>query len=102
MINANDHLKASAERIQQLKNQKKSKERREQEAQRKIDIRRNIMIGGLMCHLFPELMELQPQWSAEGNVKEFKSLENILRVLSEDTELLTKLKEEAGKLSQDD
>lgn len=99
MINVNDHLKKSVARIEQLKNQKKSKERREQEAKRKMDTRRYIIIGELVCKYFPDAMKYQPQRSKADNAKEFETFANILNLLADNTELLAKLKKEAAELT---
>ena len=99
MINVNDHLKGVISRVEQLKNQRKSRERREQEAKRKLDTRRNIIIGELVCRYFPDVMRLQPQRSKADNAAEFEAFASILSTLANDTELLVRLKEEAARLT---
>ena len=80
---------------EQLKNRKKMQERREQEAKRKVDIHRNIIIGGLICKYFPDVMEYQPQRSKKGNAEVFKCFESILEMIASDTELLACIKSRA-------
>jgi len=77
---------------EQLKNRKKMQERREQEAKRKVDTHRNIIIGELVCRYFPDVMEFQPQRSKSANVEVFRDFENFLKILVSDTELLAHLK----------
>jgi len=80
---------------EQLKNRKKMQERREQEAKRKVDIHRNIIVGELVCKYFPDVMEYQPQRSKFANTEVFKSFESVLAVIASDTELLAHLKSKA-------
>ena len=80
---------------EQLKNRKKMQERREQEAKRKVDTRRNIIIGGLVCKYFPDVTEYQPQRSKSANAEAFKNFESILEVIASDTELLAHIKSRA-------
>ena len=81
---------------EQLKNRKKMQERREQEAKRKVDTHRNIIIGELVCKYFPDVMEYQPQKSKSANTEVFKSFESVLKVLVSDMELLAHIKSKAG------
>ena len=81
---------------EQLKNRKKMKERREQEAKRKIDIHRNIIIGELVCRYFPDVMKYQPQRSKSVNTEVFKSFESVLKVIASDTELLAHINSKTG------
>ena len=83
MLNINDKLKESIQRIEQLKNQKKSKERRDQEAKRKMEARRHFDLGRLVDKYFPE----------EDPV----SFEKLLRALVGNPELFAELKEEVTK-----
>jgi hypothetical protein len=85
MINVNDQLKESAARIKQLKNQMKSQERREQENKRKMEARRHFELGRMVDNYFPNI--------------EPTTLENFLRALTANTELLAKLMEEVAKLT---
>lgn len=99
MLTVNDHINAAALRIEQLKNQKKAQERREKSAKRKIDTRRYIIVGGLVCNYFPDVMKYQPQRTAADTAKEFEHFENILRTLSSDEGLLARLKDETARLT---
>ena len=94
MINVNDRIKESVSRTNHLKNQKKLKERREQEAMRKMDTRRYIIIGELVCKHFPEMMNYQPHRNCTDN-KEFTVLTNILSLLAANKEMINKLNKDA-------
>jgi hypothetical protein len=98
MIDINDHLKESRDRVKQLKNQKKTKDRREQEAQRKTDNHRHFIIGEMVCKYFPDVKKYQPQRTKAETAAEFLPLAYILRLLAANTELLAALKDEAAKL----
>jgi hypothetical protein len=83
-----DYIKASVTRIQQLKNQKKSKERREQETKRKRDAHRHFTNGRVIDKYLPGI--------------EPAKLENFLHTLTSNTELYAMLKDEAAKFTQTD
>lgn len=99
MDNVNDYLKTSITRIEQIKNQKKSKERRERDAKRKKDFFRSFIIGDLVCKHFPEMLRYQPYWNKADIEAEFADFADILGWLSGNTELLATIKEEASKLA---
>jgi hypothetical protein len=67
-----------------------------------MDTRRYILVGGLVCKYFPDLMKHLPQRSEADEVAEFTILGKILSLLSDNTELLAKLKEDAIKMTQTD
>lgn len=95
MNQVNNHLKEFTSRIEQRKNLRKAKERREREAKRKLDARRNFLIGELVCKYFPSMMQYQPQRSQADNRAEFADFESKLRWLSEHTEILQRMQEDA-------
>ena len=97
MFNANDHLKKSMHRIKQHKNQKALQQRKEQEAQRKLDTRRFIIIGELVCKYFPEMMNRQPQRKKSDTAREFADFENTLRLLASNRSLLEGPESEISK-----
>jgi len=86
----NDYLSAAFAKSDQVRNQRRMAELREKEKKRKVDTRRYIIIGELVCKYFPSLMELQPQQDKESNTAEFSSLEAILRWLRDGTDLIHK------------
>jgi len=79
----NNHLRTSIERVKQLENQRRMKERRDEITRKKMEARRHIKFGKLVCKYLP--------------VEDFVSFENLLRLLTGDAELFAKLKEEAAK-----
>ena len=83
MINVNNYLKTSEERIKKLENQQRMKEKREQERKKKKEVRRHFDFGRLVCKYFPDI-----------NIITF---EDILLMLTDNPELLSKLKEDAHK-----
>ena len=97
MFSANEHLKKSLLRIEQHKNQKALQQRREKEARRKMDIRRYIIIGELVCKYFPEMLKCQPQKKKSDNAKKFADFEDTLRLLASNKSLLVRPK---GKISE--
>ena len=101
MLNVNDHLKKSLLRTQQLKNQKMSQQRREQEVKRKMDTRRHIIIGELVCRYFPDLMNYQPQRNKADTQQEFAVFENILRILASNADLISQLESKAVKITSE-
>lgn len=93
MIDANHYLQTTITRMDQLKNRKKLQERREAEAKRKIDIRRYIVIGELICKYFPETKKYHPHRSKKDNAKEFAHFENIIKAMASESDLLDDLLE---------
>lgn len=88
MNQVNETLKASLTRIEQLRNQRKSQERRERKAKHKMDAHRNFLIGDLVCKYFPNMMKYQPKRSKADNAKEFADFENFLCWLSDNADLV--------------
>jgi len=66
-------------------------------SKRKIDTRRQIIIGGIVLKYFPEVLRFNPKINNEENNIEFAPLANFLSVLSADKELVARLKEEASR-----
>lgn len=93
MGQVNDKLKTAITRTEQLKNQRKLRERRNQEAKRKMDVRLNILIGELVCRYFSEMMHYQPQRSNMDNMVEFTEFEDTLIWLSSHAELLRNMRD---------
>jgi hypothetical protein len=95
-------IEKKLEEIEQLKNQKKSQQRREQKAKRKMDTRRHIIIGELVCKYFPNMMNYWPQRNRADTADEFAVFENILCMLAANAELVSKLEDEAVKMIAED
>ena len=86
-----EYFEASVSRTEQLKNRRRVKLRQEQAAKRKLDARRNYLIGELVCKYFPSVMQYQPQRNQADNKAEFADLESRLQWLSEHTEILKRI-----------
>lgn len=98
MLRVNEQLRKTALRVEQLKNQNNLKKRRKREAERKIEIRRYIIIGEIICKYFPEMKDYRPQQNSSDNAKEFADFESLLRLLANNQEMLTRLIEDANNL----
>ena len=98
MTNVDNQIERAKARLTLLKNQKKQQKQRELEAKRKQDISRNIIVGGLVCKHFPNVMLLQPRRNNADNAVEFAVIENFLKALSANTEIFSQLKQESKKL----
>ena len=86
MTNKNDPFKSYVTRAEQIKNQKKIKERQEHEVKRKADTRRYFDYGRRVDKHLPSIEPVV--------------LEDIVRALAENPELLAKLREEATKFKK--
>lgn len=90
-------MEDALKRIEQLEHQRRLKKRRENMQKSKVDVRRYIIIGKLVCQYFPDMMKYRPQHSDAENAKEFSDLEQVLAFLARHTEFL----EAANKHKQD-
>ena len=81
---------------EQLKRREYAEERKELIAKKKLDDRRNFVIGKMICDYFPEIMDCVPRmsWKNEDDPI-LKSFENILKLISSDTELLNDIRSRA-------
>ena len=75
----------------------KLKDYRKKEQQRKIDIRRNIIIGEIITKYFPDVVHFQPQLNKTKNDIEFAKLEIIVSILADDEEYMKLLIDKANK-----
>ncbi|MCL2721947.1 MAG: type IV secretory system conjugative DNA transfer family protein [Treponema sp.] len=82
-VNLNNFLETSITRVNQLENERKMKMNREKKAREKKEDSRNFKLGELVSKYFPD--------------EDIVSFENLLRALVENTEVFTKLKDEAAK-----
>ena len=97
MERINEYLTQSRLKVKQLENQKRMRKRREEEQKKKIDTRRKILIGELVCKYFPALREYQLKSSKDGDDTGFVEFENILVWLSSNEDFLKKIKTLSGK-----
>jgi len=61
------------------------------DASHDVNIRRQIIVGGLFCELFPQVLQLQPQDSEPENQVEFAPIEYFLRLLVSDKNYLAQI-----------
>ena len=47
-----------------------------------VDIRRQIIVGELVCRHFPDLLQCQPRGSEAENQVEFAPLESLLKIIA--------------------
>ena len=81
----------TAKREQLLRTEK----RKEREAEKKKNQRRNYIVGELVTKHFPEIMALEPGTKAENTVR-FEPLNAFLSILSANQKLLDIIKEKAA------
>ena len=96
MLTIEERIARSEERIAKLKQQKRIEERKEREAKKKKDQRRNYIIGELVSKYFPEVLNLEPGTKAENTIT-FEPLEVFLSVLSSEQILMKQLKEKTKR-----
>lgn len=84
--------KARTAKLEQLR---RAEQRKEKEAEKKINQRRNHIVGELVTKYFPEIKELEPGTKAE-NIVRFEPLEKVLSALSADTQLADQLKQKTA------
>ena len=61
MLTIEERIARVREKTRQLETQKKVKDKREQEARRKLDTRRDTNIGKIVSKHFPEVSQFQPR-----------------------------------------
>lgn len=92
MYSADDYLKQLSIRRQQRENQNLMRDRREAEKKKKLDIRRKILIGEMVCKHFPFLLEIPLPSSEQDDSMGFADFEKVLINLSSESEFLKNLK----------
>lgn len=90
--------KAHTAKLEQLR---RAEQRKEREAEKKKNQRRNYIVGELVSKYFPEIMTMEPGTKAENMVR-FEPLERILLALSTNTQLREQLKENAVRFALKD
>lgn len=90
-----DRIAKSKARTAKLEQLRKAEQRKEREAEKKINQRRNHIVGELVTKYFPEIRDLEPGTKAENMVR-FEPLEKVLSALSADTQLVNQLKQIAA------
>lgn len=93
-LTLDEQIIRSKQRTAKLEQQKRVQLRKEREEKKKIDQRRNYIIGELVTKYFPALTSLEPGTKAENDII-FQPLENFLSILSTEQKLIDHLKEKA-------
>jgi hypothetical protein len=96
MLSLDERIKKEQEKLEQLKNQKRSQIQREKQKQRAIDTRRKIIAGAILLDIFPKFQTLRPMKNNEENNIEFAPLANFLKCLADKKEFVGQLEREAS------
>lgn len=86
-----ERIKRETEKLEQLKQQKRSLEAREKEKERATDTRRKIIAGAILLDVFPQFQILEPKRKKAENLKEFSPLANFLKNIADNKELTAQL-----------
>jgi hypothetical protein len=92
----NEKITKAKDKVAKLEYQRRVEKRREREAERKKNSRRQYIIGELVSKYFPEVQRFEPGTKIE-NAVEFKPLDTFLSVLAADQELMIQLKEKVKR-----
>lgn len=90
-----ERIAKSKARTAKLEQLRRAEQRKEKEAEKKINQRRNHIVGELVIKYFPEIRNLEPGTKTENMIR-FEPLERILSALSADTQLIDQLKQKAA------
>ena len=91
-----EKITKAKEHVAKLEKQRREEARREREAEKKKDQRRNYILGELVAKNFPEVLRLEPGTKAE-NAVEFEPFETFLSVIADRQELRDLLKNEVDR-----
>ena len=90
-----EELARSDEKAAMMKERKRLEVLREQEARKKKDLSRHIILGAMVCKYFPSVSHFEPGTQAQ-NAAELAPFDAFLAVLSEDQELLAGLRDKVN------
>lgn len=76
-------LAKTNEKMQQIEHQRILRENRDQEAKRKTDFRRAVIVGAIFTKHFPVVLGFTPHNTVEANDIEFAPLEKFIATLAE-------------------
>lgn len=93
MQSTGEYLAEANEKIKQLERRRALQDSKKRKAQEKNEVRRQLMIGQIFLDVFPEFLQLQPQYTSVDNKKEFAPLREYLTAMSRDEKLVYALKE---------
>lgn len=84
----------SQERVKQLERQKRLQEQHKKKKAEAVNLRRQVIIGGIICKYFPETLSLQPRQTELDNKDEFALFEATVALIASDTKYRDSFKEE--------
>lgn len=96
MMTTEERIMQTKARVDELTQKDRLAHRQEREAHKKLDQRRNYLLGELVSKYFPEVKELVPGTEDENTVV-FKTFEAFLYVLANSNDTLRDLKEIADQ-----
>lgn len=100
MLTIEERIAKAKENVAKLEQERRVELKKERDAKRKKNQRRNYIIGELVTQYFPEVLKLEPGTKAE-NAAIFRPLEAFLSELASDQELMKILRERAdSKITQ--
>ena len=95
MMTIEERIEKTKEKVRQLERQKRVEQRKEREAKKKMDQRRNYIIGELVTKYFPEVEKFEPGTKVENDII-FEPLESFLSTLAADQTLMERLREKSA------
>lgn len=96
MSKLSERIMSCDNKIAKLEQTRKELSHKQEEETKKINQRRNFIVGELVCRYFPQLLELTPGTKQE-NAETFRDFELFLKALSDDKEQLTQLWERVNR-----
>lgn len=93
MLAINEQIARDLDRLAQLKRQKGKQDQFEKSLVLDVDTRRQIIIGGMVADVFPEVSRFQPLSTEADNEVEFARFGAFLALLAGDIEYVERLKE---------
>ena len=100
MLTIEERTANAEERIAKTRRQRSAEEKAARDKLKKLNDRRNYILGELLCKHFPELTKLEPG-TKEENAARFAPFENFLSALADDPELMGELKERARRMESE-
>ena len=97
MTNGTNSFEQAREKVAQEERRRIRDTNRENDRQRKIDTRRQIIIGGIVTKYFPAVFKLQPQLRRTDTNAEFAGLEKFVSTIAADPKLSALFQELIGE-----
>ena len=95
-VTLDERLTKAKEHVAKLEKQRREEARREREAEKKKDQRRNYIFGEIVAKHFPETSRLEPGTKAE-NAVEFEPFDLFLSLVADHRDLRELLKNEIDR-----